>query len=453
MKLHAYQDRAVTRFYEYPESIAVMPMGSGKTVVALSALNELFRDGALRRALIVAPLRVATIVWPDELNKWRAVLPYIFMQVIKGNAQQRLNAMTDQFPNVHVINYENLPWFMEKKPKWFHPDVVIFDEITRLKNPKSKRAKAIYKWLEGIPAVWGLTGTIATHGHKDLFMPAKLVTRSKLWGKSFYAWQQQHFEKHAFKEYEWNLKDGHDKIIEDEFATIAFTVDENDMPELPEMIIDPIWIELPPLAVAKYRDMQRDYMLEDKRTIVAANAGAMTMKLRQIAQGFIYSQDDLKKTVAYMIHDAKLEALKELVANMNGKPLLVAYDFQEDLQRITQTFKCPYIGAGIDEKQSKLLVDRWNGGKLPVLAVHPASAGHGLNMQAGGNHVCWYGLIWSLEYFQQLVARLRRQGQKANKVWNHIIMARNVTIDQDQLAVVLGYKTVQEAATDALTKI
>jgi SNF2 family DNA or RNA helicase len=454
--LHSYQDRAVTRFYEYPESIAVMPMGSGKTVSVLTAFQELRDANIIKRMLVVAPLRVAKLVWPYEAIKWPWLRHLRIVPVI-GNADQRRKALEID-ADIHVVTYDLLPWFMEHKPKWYHPDVVCFDEITRLKNPKSVRAKAVYKWLQGIPSVWGLSGTIAPNGLHDLFMPAKLVTRGKLWGKSFYAWRQQHYEKHPFKDYEWTLKDGHDKIIEQEFATIAFTVSEEDMPELPELVFDPIWVELPALSVASYKQMQREYiMAHGDKPIIAANAGAMTMKLRQISQGFIYTQDG----EALPVHNEKIDALAELIKNMNGKPLLIAYDFKEDLKRISELatkmfgslYKLPHIGAGVDYAQSELLVKRWNGKQLPLLAVHPASAGHGLNMQDGGCHIAWYGLVWSLELFLQLIARLRRQGQRSAKVWNHVIMARNVTIDQEQLAALQGKQTLEDAAINALTTI
>lgn len=342
----------------------------------------------------------------------------------KVNKQVRRTAPPEV---VHVTSYENLMWICELYEPGESPfDLWVFDEIGKLKNPKSPRYKAIKKHTRDAPIVWGLNATPAPEGFEDLFSQVQIVAGPSLWGPSFHKWRMKYFAPTDYQGYEWRLQMGAKELLLADLNKIGFKVDEEQLSYQKSMEHSQIAVDLPLAARTAYGRMEKEMMLTlpDQPTITAMSAAAASMKLRQITQGFIYDEDG-KSTV---IHTAKLDALSDLIDSMGREPLLVAYEFIEDLEAIRKIWKnVPYLGQGLSAATAAQHVGDWNARKLPVLALHPYSAGHGLNLQAGGSHICWYALPWPLESWLQTNGRIDRQGQ-TRACYSHAIVA-NGTID------------------------
>ena len=443
-ELRPYQDDIATFLYEHDEALCVARPGYGKTVAALTAFKELKDAGVVRHALVIAPKRVARNVWPDEIAEWAhtAKLRY---QVLTGTPDQRykqLLASTDY--DLTIVGIDIAQWLTEAMANFKpgHPlwDLLIVDEISRFRNPTGKRAKSIARIAQFWRLIWGLTGTLRPGGVEDMFMPAKIVTRSKLWGKSFYTWRQQNMYPTDWNGYNWAPLPGREEVLSAEIAPHIVTPGDATV-QVPPLSIIIEHVDLPQKAREAYDTMERKLFARgDDTTIIAASAGVATGKLAQAANGFMY--DNTK--VVQALHDEKREWLQDTIESAAG-PLLVVYEFLEDLKMIAEVVGTPiaYLGAGIDDLQSRLIIQAWNDGALELMALHPASGGHGLNLQAGGADIAWISPCWSPEYWEQTIARLHRCGQ-TKPVICRVCIARD-TVDEMKMSRVYTKMGAQQA--------
>jgi len=443
-ELRPYQDRIATALYENDERLIVVRPGGGKTVAALTAIRELIDDGVIRHALVIAPKRVARSVWPDEIAGWAhtAGLSY---QILDGSPRRRSWQLHDS-QNYHltIIGLDNAQWLMaemETMPP-DHPlfDLLVLDEISRLRNPKGKRAAIVARHAKRWTMRWGLTGTLRPSGAEDLFMPARVVTRDRLWGKSFYRWQRLHFYPLDYRGYQWAPLPGHEAVINAEIAPLVTTLHDDELPQLPALSLIFDRVQLPDDARVRYDDMQRKLLMETAdTTVLASSAAVATGKLAQMANGFIYDEG-----AVYALHGEKEAWLQEVIDGAAG-PTLLIYEYLEDLAMFKQLLgdDLPYLGDGVTDRQSDLNIERWNKGELRFMALHPASGGHGLNLQHGGSDMAWISPTWSPELWEQTIARLHRSGQ-ANPVIVRVCVATN-TVDELKLNRVHMKLTAQEA--------
>lgn len=498
--LHGYQQDAITYLYEHDHALALMPVGAGKTVTTMTALQELMLDKVIKRPLVFAPLRVAALVWPYEGDEWehlsgteivcwggepsswpdsiwkqsrvlwgqrtnaenrlpkivdvrkRRVLEERLSEIISEERRVNKEARRTPLPEcIHVTSYENLLWCMELWPPGDLPfDAIVYDELGKLKNPKSPRYKLARKHTATTKIIWGLNATPAPEGFFDLFAQVQVVDGPRLWGKSVYQWRQKYFAPTDYMGFNWRLQIGAQELLTKDLNTLAFKVDEQDLSYQRSMQHGQIVVELPPAARAAYAEMEKRMALEiaGQDDIVAMSAAAASMKLRQITSGFIY--DEAGK--AHILHEEKQHALADLIDDMGREPLLVAYEFAEDLEAIRRVWKnVPYLGQGLSSVKAKENIDRWNKRELPVMALHKNSAGHGLNLQAGGSHVAWYTLPWDLEGWLQLNGRVDRQGQ-TRACYSHSIVARD-SMDDRVWSALVQKDADQNAIIAAIRKI
>jgi hypothetical protein len=444
--LRSYQQRAATYLYERDAAFLIAPLGAGKGAAALTALADLIRDGHRRHALVIAPKLVATTVWPLEVTLWEH-LAHLRVAVLNGAPARRRELLATAPPReVTAIGIDLVPWLVGELAGLAddHPifDVLIIDETSRLKDPSGKRARALLQIAGRFRTRWGLTGTPRPNSSMDLFMPAAVVTDGALWGRAFVPWQKWHFRPRDPFGREWVALPGAEAKIAASFGTVAMTVADEDMPDLPPLNIVETHVQLPDAVMASYRTMARElFTTAEGRTIEAASPLIATGKLAQIANGFLYGEgnDD-----AVFVHDLKIEWLKELVESLDGEPLLIAYEFIEDLRTIRRALgEVPALGGGISAARSAHLIAAWNRGLVPLLAFHPAAAGHGLNLQHGGSRMVWLSPSWSAELTQQAIARIYRPGQ-ARHVTVHVCIATR-TVDEMKRDRVLGKMSAQEA--------
>jgi hypothetical protein len=453
--LRSYQQRAATFLYERDAALLIAPLGAGKGAAALTALADLVRDGHRRHVLVIAPKLVATTVWPAEITFW-SHLAHLRIAVLDGGPEHRraLLATTGERA-VTVIGVDLVPWLVAELAALAddHPlfDVLIIDETSRLKDPSGKRSRALLKIAERFRTRWGLTGTPRPNSSRDLFMPAAIITGGALWGRAFIPWQRQHFRPRDPFGREWVPLPGAEERIAADFGTVAMTVTDADMPDLPPINIVVTPLELPDTVMASYRTMQRElFAAVADRTIEAASAMIATGKLAQLANGFVYGEDGAADAVP--VHDLKIEWLRELVESLDGEPLLVAYEFVEDLRTIRRAFgDVPALGGTASTRAAAELIAAWNAGALPLLALHPASAGHGLNLQCGGSRMAWLSPSWSAELTEQAIARIYRPGQTQH-VTVHVCVTTG-TVDEMKRDRVLGKLSAQDAFKRHLERI
>jgi hypothetical protein len=444
--LRLYQQRAATFLYERDSALLVAPLGAGKGAAALTALAELIRDGHCRHGLVIAPKLVATTVWPAEIASWPH-LQHLHTAVLDRGPESRrallANASTRE---VTVIGVDLVPWLVGELAgiAGDHPlfDVLIIDETSRLKDPSGKRARALAKIAGGFQTRWGLTGTPRPNSSRDLFMQAAIITNGALWGRAFVPWQKRHFRPRDPFGREWVALPGAEKQIAADFGTIAMTVAAEDMPDLPPLNIVVTPLKLPDAIMATYKTMARElFATIEERSIEAASPLIATGKLAQLANGFLYdeSTDD-----PVFVHSLKIDWLRELVESLDGEPLLVVYEFIEDLRAIRRAFgEVPALGGLTSAREAAQLIAAWNAGTLPLLAFHPASAGHGLNLQHGGSRMAWLSPSWSAELTEQAIARICRPGQTRH-VTVHVCVAAG-TVDEMKRDRVINKMSAQEA--------
>lgn len=425
MKLRNYQRYAIERILEQSACGLFLDMGLGKTAITLTAIAELMHDRfEIARCLVIAPLRVARDVWPAEIKKWEH-LQGLKMVLVLGDVRSRLAAL-EKPADIYVINRENVPWLVRKCGKRWPFDMVVVDELSSFKDRGAVRFRALKKVRPQIKRIIGLTGTPAPNGLIDLWPQIYLLDQGERLGPTISGYRNRYFTpgrsdpaRHIV--YEWRLKPGAEQHIYKKIADICISMRAEDWVEVPNLLEPPpVRVELPPEAWGRYKQLEREYLLPFADTYVTADTAAvLSNKLQQLANGAVYDENGKVQWV----HDAKLDALSALIEEAAGRPLMVVYTYRHDLERLKQRFS---YAETLDAPHA---VQRWNEGRIPVLLIHPASAGHGLNLQYGGNIMIWFGLTWSLELYQQTIARLHRSGQREKVVLYHLVAAG--TIDED----------------------
>ena len=424
----------------------IAPLGAGKGAAALTAIAELIRDRQRRHGLVIAPKLVATTVWPQEIAAWPH-LAHLRAAVLDGSPERRRSLLAvAPARELTVIGVDLVPWLVGELATLAddHPlfDVLVIDETSRLKDPSGKRARALAKVARRFRTRWGLTGTPRPNSSQDLFMPAAIITAGALWGRAFVPWQKRHFRPRDPFAREWVALPGAEERIAADFGSVAMAVADDDMPDLPPLNIVVTPLELPDAVMATYRTMARElFATVGARSIEAASALIATGKLAQLANGFLYAAgaDD-----PVFVHDLKIEWLRELVESLDGEPLLIGYEFIEDLRTIRRAFGAvPALGGPTPAREAASLVAAWNAGTLPLLAFHPAAAGHGLNLQHGGSRMAWLSPSWSAELTEQAIARIYRPGQTQH-VTIHVCVATS-TVDEMKRDRVINKMSAQEA--------
>ena len=441
---HDYQRFAIEYIKEHPISAVLLDMGLGKTAITLTALNDLLFDSfEISRVLVIAPLRVARNTWPQEIAKWDH-LKDLRCSIAVGTEKERLAAF-DRDADVYIINRENVKWMVAHVP--FEFDTVVVDELSSFKNWNSQRFKALMQVRPMVKRIIGLTGTPSGNGLMDLFAEFKILDMGQRLGRFVTKYRLAYFQpsrSNGQVVYSYIPLPGAEERIYEKISDITISMKAGDHLKMPELVSSEYRVYMSPDEAEVYEDMCKQLMVDTHAgEITAANAGVLSGKLCQMANGAVYTDDGV---VAY-IHERKLDALSDIIESMNGKPLLVAYWFQHDLERIRDRLsaeKIPFAKLDTDES-----IARWNRGEIPVALIHPASAGHGLNLQDGGSTLCWFGLTWSLELYQQTVARLYRQGQSSGTVViQHIIT--DGTIDGRILNALEEKNRTQEALIAAV---
>ena len=445
--LHTYQRDAARFILDTPRCLVLMPMGSGKSLTTLTALDSLSLLEDVFPALVIAPLRVAQSTWPNEVAQW-PFLGHLRVSVVTGSPAQRQLAL-DKTADIYTTNYENLPWLeAHLQSRWPFRSIVA-DESTKLKGFRTrqgtKRAKSLAKVAFRSPRFIGLTGTPAPNGLQDLWGQVWFCDQGQRLGKSFTAFQNRWFRSVRVGDDAMATKlepyPHSQKEIEDRIRDITYSLDIRDHLDIRQPIVNIIKVKLPTNAAKLYRQMEQEMwvQLASLKEVEAVNAAAKTQKCLQIASGFAYH--DAKRNYEE-IHDAKLEALDSVIEEACGAPVLVAYAFKADLERLLKRFP---KGKAMDADPKT--IEQWNAGKIPVLFVHPKSAGHGLNLQHGGNILCFYGIDWNLEDRLQVIERIgpvrQKQAGYDRPVFIHYLIAKG-TIDELVLARVDEKKSVLE---------
>ena len=441
---HDYQKYAVEYIETHPVSAVFLDMGLGKTAITLTALNDLLFDRfEAHKILVVAPLRVARQTWSDEIKKWDH-LSGLRYSVVVGVEQERLDALRAK-ADVYIINRENVQWLVENTR--FDYDTIVIDELSSFKNHQAKRFRALMKVRPGIKRIVGLTGTPTTNGLMDLWAEFRLLDMGERLGRFIGQYRAAYFKPDKTNGqivYSYKPLPGAEEQIYEKISDITISMKATDHLQMPELISTNHTVQLSEVERKVYDELRKELALQlPDGEITAANAAALSGKLCQMANGAVYTDSgDIVK-----LHERKLDALEDMLESMNGKPLLVAYWFKHDLDRISDRLHQLHIPfSKLDTEDS---ISRWNSGELPVALIHPASAGHGLNLQSGGSTLVWFGLTWSLELYQQTVARLWRQGQQSGTVVvQHIVTAG--TIDEQILRALKNKDKTQTALIEAV---
>ena len=441
---HNYQDHATEHIMENTECGLFLDMGLGKTVSTLTAINRLmFEDFEVNRVLVIAPKKVAEDTWIGERDKWDH-LKHLKLSIVLGTERQRLTALRTK-ADIYVINRENVAWLVSHYGLGWPFDMVVIDELSSFKSAKSVRFKHLRTIRPKIKRMVGLTGTPAPNGLLDLWPQMYLLDQGQRLGKTLTGYRQQYFtpgDRNGHIVYDYELKKGNDQQIYDKISDICISMKAVDYLELPKRIDRIKEVHLPPAVMEKYFEFEKNLILslEDTEDISALNAAGLTNKLLQFANGAVY--DDQKNW--HEVHKEKLEALEEDMEAANGQPVLCFYSYRHDLERILKHFKAykPVLIKGSAE------IQLWNEKKIPMMLAHAASAGHGLNLQAGGNLIEWFGVQWGLELYQQAVARLDRQGQTKPVINSRIIAVG--TMDEDVLKALADKADVQDAVMEAV---
>ena len=443
---HEYQKYAIDYIETHPFAAVLLDMGLGKTSITLTAIGDLLFDSfEVHRVLVIAPLRVARDTWSAELQKWDHLHGLNYSVVVGSEAERKAALLCKA--DIYIINRENVQWLIEKSGIPFHFDMVVIDELSSFKNHQSKRFKALMQVRPRIKRVVGLTGTPASNGLMDLWAEFKVIDLGKRLGRFITHYRQEYFVPDTMNGqivYSYRPKLGAEQEIYRKISDITISMKSTDHLQMPELISSEYTVQLSDEENQKYTDLKQELVLSlGDAEITAANAASLSGKLSQMANGAIY--DDNGEVI--QIHDRKLDALEDIIEAANGKPILVAYWFKHDLTRISERLKKLHIPfSRLDDSDS---IRRWNNGEIPVALIHPASAGHGLNLQSGGSTLVWFGLTWSLELYQQTVARLWRQGQVSKTVVVQHIVTKG-TIDNRIMKALSQKEHTQTALIDAV---
>lgn len=437
---HEYQTYATNFILEHPVAAVLLEMGLGKSVITLTAIYELMLNRfEVQKVLVIAPLRVARDTWPAEIEKWEH-LEGLTYSVAIGTEAERLAALKRP-SHLYLINRENVDWLITKSGIPFDFDMVVIDELSSFKSHSAKRFKSLLKVRPTVKRMVGLTGTPSSNGLMDLWAEFRVLDMGQRLGRYITHYRNNFFvpdKRNQQMIFSYKPRPGAEDAIYRLISDITISMKSADFLKMPECIINEVPVFLSEKEWSVYQALKEDMVVDLKdEEIDAVNAAALSGKLLQMANGTVYNEE---KEVIH-IHDRKLDALEDLIEGANGKPVLVAYWYNHDLQRIKQRFSVREIKTSQDIKD-------WNNGDIPVAVIHPASAGHGLNIQFGGSTIIWFGLTWSLELYQQTNARLWRQGQQSTVVIHHII-AKD-TIDEDVMKALRKKEKIQSALIDSV---
>lgn len=474
---HLGQKKLVKFFLEHAAAAAFADPGVGKTSAVYAAFKILRKRKLAHKMLVIAPLKPCWLVWPAEQEKWT---DFADLRVVVLHGPDKAEALA-QDADVYVINPDGLDWLLgairSKTPsgklqvtcdiRAFRKlgfDILVVDELTQFKHQSSGRFKALKQVVDTFGRRWGLTGTPVPNGLIDLFGQCYTLDQGRTFGQFVTHFRQKYFLP-SYDGIGWVLRRGAEKEIYERLKPLAIRLDAKDYIDMPQLVENSLRFDLPPVAKKLYDQLEEDMFAElDGTIITAASAATASMKLRQLVNGGIYIDEDAKhpkKKVLRangrpwsLVHNEKTDMLEDLINELQGSPLLVAYDFHHDLERLKTRFgkDIPNIGSGTSTKEALRLEAAWNRGELPYLFGHPQSMGHGLNLQRSSNHVAWYALTWNREYYDQLNGRVQRQGNSAPRVFVHHFIARG-TIDDTIFYALRGKARVQNALLLALKEM
>ncbi len=479
---HAYSKKAVKFLLEHACAALFLDPGLGKTSITLAAIKMLIARKLVGKVLIVAPLRVCYSVWPREVDKWED-FNHLRIEVLHGaDKEEALNRDAD----IYVINPEGLDWLLQtKKTKVISPktgkvttkievdlrrfkkfgfDTLVIDELTKFKHTTSGRFKALKLVHRTFGRRWGLTGSPASNGLLDLFGQCYILDEGRALGPYVTHYKTKYFNPVDKNGFVWAPREGAEDEIYERLSPLALRMAAEDYLDMPQLIENNIKLDMPDSARAFYDRLEEDLIAKiDDKTIVATNAAVASGKCRQVANGGIYLDPEvvsmgfkIAKTKREWVdlHTEKVDALADLIEELQGEPLLVAYDFGHDLARLQEKLgkEVPYVGGGVTAKRSSELERLWNQGKLPVLLGHPQAMAHGLNLQEVGRHVAWHSMTWDFELYDQFIRRVRRQGNKSKKVFVHHFMMRD-TIDEIMLYSLKSKNKGQQALFTGLKEL
>lgn len=474
-KPHAYQRKAVKFLLEHAASALFLDPGLGKTSITLAAIKLLKQKKVLDKVLLIAPLRVCYSVWPRETDKWT---DFSGLKVAVLHGPKKESALKSE-ADVYVINPEGLDWLLKTKKtktaqgktkvdvdlrrfKALGFDTLVVDELSKFKHTNTNRFKGLKLVLNTFRRRWGLTGSPASNGLLDLFGQCYVLDQGRTLGQYISHYRMKYFVP-SHDGFNWNIREGAEQEIYERISPLALRMAADDYLDMPALIENNIRVDLPGDVMVMYDQLEEELIAKiDSKIVVASTAAAASIKCRQVANGGIYLDQEVQALIKLPkssrewvnLHTEKVDALADLIDELQGSPLLVAYDFEHDLDRLREKLgkDIPYIGGGVSAKRSAELEQLWNAGKLPVLLGHPQAMAHGLNLQEMGHHVCWHSLTWDYELYDQFIRRVLRQGNKSKKVFVHHIMARG-TIDEVVLAAVKSKRRGQNALFEALKKL
>ena len=454
---HPYQQYAIDFILSHPACGLLLDLGLGKTVITLTALHELIFDRfEIDRVLIIAPIRVALTTWPNEIEKWDHLRGLTY-SVVTGPPEARKAALRKK-ALVYIINREQVPWLVESGLFDFRGCCIVVDELSSFKSPKAKRFKALRKVRAKAARFIGLTATPASNGLQDLWAQINLIDMGERLGRSVTGYRERYFvpdRRSREVVFTYKPKPGAEEIIYRTISDICVSMKGSDYLKLPDLIRTTCPVTMTPREQAQYDRLKKDLVLVPSNStlhfphstlssavVIASNAAALANKLSQLANGCVYSDDG----TPIEFHSQKLDELESIIEQLNGNPVLVAYWYRHDVERIRR--RLDRMGVPYADISSQESISKWNAGELQVGLIHPASAGHGLNLQQGGCHLVWFGLTWSLEFYAQLNGRLYRQGQQRPVTIQHIVTRG--TIDERILAALESKSMTQDALIDAV---
>jgi len=448
---HEYQTFAQNFVCNHEICAMFFDCGLGKTAISLSAIVRLINEGKVKKVLVIAPKRVALCTWPSEIEKWDHTRGLKYAVAV-GPPAKRIDALKSKV-DVYIINRENVQWLVEKSGVPFDFDMVVIDELSSFKNHKTHIHRSLMKVRPGVKRIVGLTGTPAPNGLMDLFGEIGILDMGKRLGRFITHFREAYFVPDKYNlniVYSYKPLPFAEEAIYEKISDICISMRNTELLNMPDLVVSDVECVMGTKEKKMYDELKKNYILPfAEGDIDATSAAALSLKLRQIANGAVYVDKDVDgqnvRTVK-AIHDVKLDALEDLIESAYGKPVLVAYWFKHDLSRIKERLeKLDVVFDCLDSVDS---IERWNQGMLQVGLIHPASAGHGLNLQKGGSTLIWFGLNWSLELYQQTNARIYRQGQESTVVIQHIVCKG--TIDERIIKALEDKGNTQDALIDAV---
>jgi SNF2 family DNA or RNA helicase len=440
---HVYQFESVKFMIQNANCGLFLDPGMGKTSSTLAAITHLRKTGHVNRVLIIAPIRPMYKVWPAEMKKWDEFKHLSYTILHGDDKEDNLRKIVD----IYLINPEGLKWFFKCDGlNKISPDMLVIDESTKFKDYSTARFKLMKPVLSRFKRRVILTGEPAPNGYMDLFGQCYIMDQGASLGRFITHYRSRYFYMKGYDMYNWHLREGADIEIQDKIRPYVMRLAAEDHLEMPQLMFNDIYVDLPPDARKVYKQFEDDFLAEvGDSAILAPNSAAAAAKCRQVANGGVYDENHF----AHFVHDVKTQALVDLVEQLQGRPILVAYEFQHDLARIQRVFPNAPCLTGVTGPKLDKIIDGFNKGDIPVLLAHPLSAGHGLNLQEACHHVCYYGLGWDLDTYSQFYKRVWRQGQPSNRVIVHRILA-DKTLDKTVAKTLLAKHVTQKTLLDAI---